>query len=212
MVLYDFLAPAYDLAFEKIYRPFRARALEAFPLSAGATVLDLACGTGQNFPLVAERVGGQGRIIGVDISSGMLKRARRRVVPSKISLINLDAAALSSTRLEEQTRISSVDFILCTYGLTSMRDWKAAFHASWELLKPGGGYLIHDIAAEQRTLHVCAVETITRSNFCEQVWRPLQESSSDFRMDYLDPSAHLFGGRLFVAHGTKPFTSSPCPS
>ncbi len=206
MPLYDFLAPAYDPVFESIYRPFRARALELLPDLTGASVLDLACGTGQNFPLLAPRIGALGKIIGVDISSGMLGRARRRAsrdgLPN-VSLIQMDAARLTPAALEAQTGFSSVDFILSTYGFTSMREWESAFRASWALLKPGGGYLIHDIDAEKRTLHVLAVEMATRSHFSEKVWQPLQSTCIDFRMDYLDPSAHLFGGRLFVAYGTK---------
>jgi len=202
MPLYDFLAPAYDLVFESIYRPFRTRALELLPDLGGASVLDIACGTGQNFPLVASRIGAQGKIIGVDISSGMLSCARRRGLPNA-SLIQMNAATLNPAALEAQTGLTSVDFVLCTYGFTSMRDWETAFRASWALLKPGGGYLIHDIDAQKRTLHAVAVEMATRSHFSEKVWRPLQKACIDFRMDYLDPSAHLFGGRLFVACGTK---------
>jgi len=212
MPLYDFLAPAYDPVFESIYRPFRARALEMLPAMAGAAVLDLACGTGQNFPLLAARIGGQGKIIGVDISSGMLRRARKRsqrmavAQPSapKVSLVQADAARLSPALLEGQTGLSAVDFVVCSYGFTSMRGWEAAFSASWNLLRPGGGYLLHDIDAGTRNFHVFAVEMATRSDFSQKVWRPLQNVCADFRMDYIDPSAHLYGGRLFAAYGAKP--------
>jgi ubiquinone/menaquinone biosynthesis C-methylase UbiE len=207
MRLYDLVAPAYDIAFESIYQPFRSQALKRLPNKTVTTTLDLACGTGQNFPFLTERVGGQGRIVGVDISRGMLKRARLRADQlglHQTKLLYLDAAELSPSLLEAETGLSSVDSIICTYSFTSMRNWEAAFRVSWDMLKPGGTYLIHDIDAVQRTFHVRAVETITHSNFCDKVWRPLQALAPDFRMDYLDPSAHLFGGRLFVATGTKP--------
>ncbi len=207
MTLYDFLALAYDPVFEGIYRPFRTRALEQFPAMEGASVLDLACGTGQNFPLLAERIGAEGKIIGVDVSSGMLYRARRRAkrlgLPN-VSLLQMDTANLSASAIEAQTGLSRVDFVVCTYGFTAMRNWKVAFFASWNLLKPGGSYLIHDIDAEKRTPHSFAVELVTRCDFSQGVWKPLQAAGTDFRMDYLDPSAHLFGGRLFVACATKP--------
>jgi ubiquinone/menaquinone biosynthesis C-methylase UbiE len=202
MVLYDFLAPAYDPVFESIYRPFRKRALELLPTLNGATVLDLACGTGQNFSLLADRIGDRGKIIGVDISSGMLTLARRRTTLA--GLLQIDATQLSATSFRDQTGLSSVDGVICTYGFTAMRDWEAAYTASWALLKPGGVYLIHDIDGQKRTLHSFAVEMATRCDFSQKVWQPLQRKSLDFRMDYLDPSAHLFGGRLFVASGTKP--------
>ena len=216
MPLYDFLAPAYDLAFEKIYRPFRARAFEKLTPAPGVRVLDLACGTGQNFPLLAQRLGPQGHLIGLDISRGMLECARRRSLPDgpRVSLIRGDSTELTPALLLAETGVDSVDFVICTYGFTAMRDPVAAFRASWNVLKPGGGYLINDIHASPRTLHARAVELATRSRFDEQAWQPLQEAASDFRMDYLDPSAHLFGGKVFVAWGTKPRAAipSPCPS
>jgi ubiquinone/menaquinone biosynthesis C-methylase UbiE len=216
MVLYDFLAPAYDPVFEKIYRPFRERALEKLTPPPGASVLDLACGTGQNFPLLAQRLGPQGHLIGFDISTGMLEYARRRPWPDgpRVSLIRGDSTKLTPTMLQAETGVDSVDFVICTYGLTSMRDPVSAFRASWNVLKPGGGYLINDVHASPCTLHARAVELATRSRFDEQAWQPLREAAADFRMDYLDPSAHLFGGRVFVAWGTKPraATPSPCPS
>jgi ubiquinone/menaquinone biosynthesis C-methylase UbiE len=202
----------------------------------GATVLDLACGTGQNFPFLAERIGPRGKIVGVDISSGMLKKARYRVERSgqvNISLLQADAINLSRDLLnsaitvrglilrqdqddgllrgkgsahlcEAQTGVSSVDCVVCTYGFMAMRQWESVFWSSWSLLKPGGRYLIHDVDAERGNLHAFAVEVATRCNFTHKVWRPLQGACIDFRMDYLDPSAHLFGGRLFVASGAKP--------
>jgi ubiquinone/menaquinone biosynthesis C-methylase UbiE len=200
MPLYDLLAPAYDSAFEAIFRPFRTRALERLSAVKDATVLDLACGTGQNFPWLAQHVGPQGWIVGLDISSGMLRRARRRGARRgwpDIRLIQMDAAHLCGME-------ARVDLIVCTYGFTAMRGWEAAFQNSWNWLKPGGTYLIHDIDGQRRNLHTWAVELATRSHFGDRVWEPLQRGCLDFRMDYIDPSAHLFGGRLFVATGTKP--------
>jgi len=216
MVLYDFLAPAYDLALEKIYRPFREKALAQRTPRPGACVLDLACGTGQNFPLLARTLGPQGHLIGLDISHGMLEHARSRRMPEgpRISLIRGDSTALTPALLQAESGVASVDFVICTYGFTSMSDPEAAFRASWNVLRPGGGYLISDIHAQPRTLHARAVELATFSHFDERAWRPLREAASDFRMDYLDPSAHRFGGRVFVAWGTKPRAalSTPCPS
>jgi len=210
MLLYDFLAPAYDPALESVYRPFRTRALGLLPARAGASVLDLACGTGQNFPLLAGRLGGQGKIIGVDISSGMLLRARRRAERARlpnVSLVEMNAARLSPATLEAGTDLCAVDCVVCTYGFTAMREWEDAFWSSWNLLKPGGGYLIHDIDGVAGSFHSFAVELATRCDFSKSVWKPLQTVAADFRMDYIDPSAHLFGGRLFVAYGTKPSAS-----
>ena len=81
---YDKLARLYDAGLW-LYRlagfriaAYRRSAVDALKLERGQTVIDLGCGTGLNFPLLREAVGESGRIIGVDISGGMLERARRR--------------------------------------------------------------------------------------------------------------------------------------
>src|SRR5690606_28301657 len=76
---YDVFSLFYDRALEALYAPFRPAAVEALRLSEGARVLDLPCGTGQSFEMLVPAVGPTGTVLGVDRSSGMLRRARRRV-------------------------------------------------------------------------------------------------------------------------------------
>ena len=53
----------------------RRKAAMRLGLSRGDSVLDIGCGTGVNFPYLREAVGSSGRIYGVDISTGMLRKA-----------------------------------------------------------------------------------------------------------------------------------------
>ncbi|MDT0576461.1 methyltransferase domain-containing protein [Croceicoccus sp. F390] len=46
--------------------------IDALGLSRGDTVVDLCCGSGQNFADLQRKVGSEGRIVGFDISSQML--------------------------------------------------------------------------------------------------------------------------------------------
>ncbi len=208
MLLYDFLAPFYDPFLRPVYRSFRKRALDLMPELPRATVLDLACGTGQNFPYLASKVGLHGKIIGVDISKGMLRVAKKSAAQTRLEdtcLIKLDAHRLSPHVLKHNGQPTSVDFVICSFGFTTMRehDWKSAFHRSYSLLRPGGGYLILDIHAEKHTWHADMIEKITRCDFSRKTWEPLEKLAVDFQMEYLDPSGHIFGGRLFVATGVK---------
>ncbi len=210
MVLYDFLAPAYDPFLKPIYAPFRQRALEFLKIKPGSSVLDLACGTGQNFPALSSMIGKNGKLIGVDVSGGMLRKARRTIVKigcEHASLLQIDATKLSPSLLVEQTGLSEVDTAVCTYGFTAMQNWEDAFRHSYALLKPGGTYFIHDIHASKRNLHIGAFELATRVDLSRESWRPLQKLCTDFHFEYIDPSAHIFAGRLFVARGIKPVSS-----
>lgn len=67
---YDFFSRFYDHHLEGLYADARATATEALDLSAGMTVLDVPCGTGQSFDGIAPAIGDSGRLIGVDRSKG----------------------------------------------------------------------------------------------------------------------------------------------
>jgi ubiquinone/menaquinone biosynthesis C-methylase UbiE len=81
-------------------RAQRLRAVQALGLRAGGSVVDLACGTGLNFPLIQEMIGPGGRIVGVDLTDAMLARAQDRIETngwSNISLVQADAQRSSPT-------------------------------------------------------------------------------------------------------------------
>jgi len=63
----------------QIYGPFTRRFLAAAGITAGMRVLDLGTGTGDVALLLAELVGPQGRVIGVDANTAILDTARLRV-------------------------------------------------------------------------------------------------------------------------------------
>lgn len=68
----------YDLELA-LFEPLRRRAIERLGLHPGETVLDVACGTGLSLPLLVQRVGRKGRVVGIEQSPEMLERARQRV-------------------------------------------------------------------------------------------------------------------------------------
>lgn len=74
---------------------YREWTVEALNLDPGDTVVELGCGTGLNFPLIRDRIGETGRLIGVDCTHAMLRQARRRVERhgwKNIELIQQDAS------------------------------------------------------------------------------------------------------------------------
>lgn len=79
--LYDRLAPAYVVvagAYQLLgARRLHRRAVCALGFRPGDTAVDLGCGTGANLAWLVEAVGPEGRVVGVDLSEGMLARARR---------------------------------------------------------------------------------------------------------------------------------------
>jgi arsenite methyltransferase len=70
-------APAYD-ATTGPTAPIRRHCVERLALQAGDTVLDVGCGTGLSFELLAQRIGRNGRLIAVEQSPDMFEQARQR--------------------------------------------------------------------------------------------------------------------------------------
>lgn len=97
---YEKNAGLYDLAVKVFYpllglriSAYRKKGVEYLNLSEGDCVVDLGCGTGLTFPLIAAKIGSSGKIIGVDISSQMLSVAKKRVDAARwknVELIHAD--------------------------------------------------------------------------------------------------------------------------
>lgn len=97
---YDRLSPVYAWLSDSSERPFSQEALTSLvgPV-AGQTVLDVGCGPGRVLVELAEHVGPSGRVVGVDLSGGMVRQARRRVErrsedASRVVVLQADAACL----------------------------------------------------------------------------------------------------------------------
>ena len=72
--------------------PYRDRTVDAMHLRRGEIVLDVGCGTGLNFAPIADAIGPGGRLVGIDVSAGMLAHARRRAA-GLLDVTLIEAAA-----------------------------------------------------------------------------------------------------------------------
>jgi ubiquinone/menaquinone biosynthesis C-methylase UbiE len=136
---YDRLAPVYRAILPLFLVPSRARrvAVEALDLSAGARVLEIGCGNGRNFSLLVDAVGPSGEVYGVDISTGMLARAKRLIDRRGWSNVKLkveDAAELTDP--------DHLDGVLFGLSYAILPKPRAALEAGWRLLRPGGRLVI----------------------------------------------------------------------
>ena len=61
-----------------LIEPVRRRAIERLGLKGGETVLDVGCGTGLSLELLEQRIGSEGKIVGIEQSADMLEQARAR--------------------------------------------------------------------------------------------------------------------------------------
>ena len=138
--LYDRLAPAYDVTawvFRLVgARRLQQRAIDLLQLRAGDTVVDLGCGTGVNLPVLARAVGQSGRVIGVDLSPGMLERARRRAARHDLAQVALVQADVRGFDLPAGTAA-----VLATASLEMVPEHDAVVRALAAQLARSGGRL-----------------------------------------------------------------------
>jgi len=58
---------------------YREKAVNYLELSEGNIIVEIGCGTGLNFPILLDKIGKNGKIIGLDISVAMLEQAKKKI-------------------------------------------------------------------------------------------------------------------------------------
>lgn len=116
-----------------LFEPWAHRLVRLARLSRGATVLDVAAGTGAASRAAAAVVGDTGRVIACDSSARMLDYAIEAASPGRAPIEALvgDATAIDLPD-------ASVDAVLCQQGLPFMADRRAALVECRRVLRPGG--------------------------------------------------------------------------
>ncbi len=96
--LYDRISRLYDLLAGPFENRYKVMALEMVGLCPGERVLEVGSGTGWALERIAQQVGRQGRVFGLDLSSGMLRTARNRLsrngLTPEVGLAQGDAATM----------------------------------------------------------------------------------------------------------------------
>jgi demethylmenaquinone methyltransferase/2-methoxy-6-polyprenyl-1,4-benzoquinol methylase len=185
-------------------RAQRLRAVQALGLRAGGSVVDLACGTGLNFPLIQEMIGPGGRIVGVDLTDAMLARAQDRIETngwSNISLVQADAAEFDFP--------TEVDAILSTYALSQVPECAEVIAHGAAALSGGGRWVVLDLKVPDNTPGWLAQlgTTIVRPFASIDEWtmrRPWEAIRAAMQEELTDPSwTELFFGTAFLAAGSR---------
>jgi ubiquinone/menaquinone biosynthesis C-methylase UbiE len=121
-------------------RSQRLQTVQALSLRPGATVIDIACGTGLNFPIIEKIIGPGGQIVGVDLTDAMLAHARDRVRAhgwNNVTLVQSDAA--------EYVFPSRVDAIMSTYAMTQIPECARVIENGAAALAAGGRWAVLDL-------------------------------------------------------------------
>ena len=148
--MFNHIAPTYDLlnhtlAFG-IDRRWRRKAIDALKPFAPQTILDVATGTGDFAILAAQRLDPD-RIIGVDISEGMMDVGREKVkaagLDNVIFFMKDDCTDLS---FEADT----FDAVTVAYGARNFENLEAGLREMCRVLKPGGHLMLVELTTPPR--------------------------------------------------------------
>lgn len=173
----------------------RRRTIRALGLRPGDTVVDVACGTGQNFPMIEQAIGSEGRIVGVDLTDAMLAQAQQRVEDngwSNVSLAQADAATFEFP--------TEVDAILSTYALSHLPEPGPVIAHGAAALRPGGRWVVLDLKAPDRAPRWLArpfgsIDAWVARRPWEALRKAMQDELSDFSW------TELCFGTAFLAVG-----------
>ncbi len=132
------LPPEWD--WNSYYHPFLARAL---PPRIGS-LLDVGCGGGLLCRFLAPRCG---RVLGIDLSPGMVEQARRQTAPPHVEFAVADF-------LDADLPLGSFDAIVSVAALHHMELHAALFRMK-SLLAPGGTIAILDLFAPETLADRC---------------------------------------------------------
>jgi len=131
---YDRWAPVYDLVFGPVFERGRRAAITAAE-HAGGRILEVGVGTGISLPDYSPSV----RVFGVDISAGMLSKARERV--AQLGLGHVEGlAVMDAERLTFPAE--SFDVVVAQYVITAVPHPERALDEFARVLKPGGEIVI----------------------------------------------------------------------
>jgi len=114
--------------------PFGEAALDRLGLAPGQSVLDVGCGTGDTLLSIARRLGGQGSVVGVDLSRPMLARAGERT--RELALVELIEADASAHPFGPR-----FDALFSRFGVMFFADPVFTFGALRRTLRASGGRL-----------------------------------------------------------------------
>jgi ubiquinone/menaquinone biosynthesis C-methylase UbiE len=113
---------------------FASRLVMHAPIQSGDFLVDVATGTAPAAIMAAPQVGPRGRIVGLDISLGILAHARRHITTTGITNITLVCADAEAMPLPARC----VDGILCSSAIVWLPDIPHALHDWYEVLRPQG--------------------------------------------------------------------------
>lgn len=183
-------------------------AVELLRLRPGDHVVDLGCGTGLSFPLLQDKIGPEGRLIGVDLTPEMLAVAKERVDRSGWTNVELVQADISTYEFPE-----AISGVVAVGAFGYVAEFQPVIKKASHALVPGGRLVILDgkqpvgwaVWLFELFVWLFRPFRLNLDYFAGHPWEAVTRFFEDVEIE------ELYGGLMYISSGTAP-TSVPEPS
>ncbi len=132
---YDFSMPPFFLKWKKL-------AFNDSALKKGDSVLVFCCGSGLDFSFILNKIGKEGKIVGVDFSSERLESAQQKINENNWDNISLIQADVTTFKYQMEEKF---DAGVCTLGMSIIPEFKSAYYNLLAHVKKNGELIIGDM-------------------------------------------------------------------
>lgn len=146
-------------------------------VSSGEVCVDLGSGRGTDVLRMAEEAGPEGFVYGIDISDGMLEKARANAEKFGITNVRFIKSELEKIGLPDRT----ANLVISNCTINHASDKQAVWNEIFRILKKGGRFVVSDIysmepiAEEYRNdpqaVAECWAGAVTRAEYLETLTR-----------------------------------------